>query len=316
MIISTLYVVATPIGNLEDISARALRVLREVHLIAAEDTRHTRKLLTHFGITTPMISYHEHSPEARRDLLIEALSVSDIALVSDAGTPAISDPGHDLVQAAIAAGHKVVPIPGPTAAISALIASGLPTERFTFLGFLPRKASERRALLESVGATPYTLILYEAPHRLLACLDDLLATLGNRRIALARELTKMYEDIQRGLVADVRASYGEGRNPRGEYVIVIAGDVDEGQPLSTRSAARRARRSVVGALDPSRQEHLDEADAVGEAAARRLLAKLLQGGSGTRAAAAEAARMTGISRRDAYRLALEVSAEAVGTSEH
>ena len=312
-----LYIVATPIGNLADITLRALDVLKRVDRIACEDTRQTQKLLNHFGIATPTVSCHEHNERERAAELIVALKADGrVALVSDAGTPAISDPGYDLVQAAIAAGHKVVPIPGPTAAISALIASGLPTERFTFLGFLPRKASERRALLESVGATPYTLILYEAPHRLLACLDDLLATLGNRRIALARELTKVYEDIQRGLVADVRASYGEGRSPRGEYVIVVAGEIAEGESPSTRSVARRAGRPVVGALDPGRQELLDETDAVGEAAARQLLATLLKGGSGTRAAAAAAARMTGISRRDAYRLALEVSAEVVETSEH
>ena len=311
---STLYLVATPIGNLEDISARALRVLREVHLIAAEDTRHTRKLLTHFAISTPMISYHEHSPEARRDLLIEALHVSDIALVTDAGTPAISDPGHDLVQAAIAAGHRVVPIPGPTAAISALIASGLPTEHFTFLGFLPRKASERRALLEDVHAIPHSLILYEAPHRLLACLDDLLLTLGNRRIALARELTKLHEEIQRGLVAEVRASYGEGHRPRGEYVIVVAGAVDDALTPSARSATRWARHPK-GSLEPGGQGPPDDTDEGVEATARRLLATLLMSGIGTRAAATEAARMTGISRRDAYRLALELSAVAAEASE-
>jgi 16S rRNA (cytidine1402-2'-O)-methyltransferase len=314
MITSTLYLVATPIGNLEDISARALRVLREVHLIAAEDTRRTRKLLTHFAITTHLISYHEHSSEARRDLLIEALGVSDIALVSDAGTPAISDPGHDLVRAAIAAGHKVVPIPGPTAAISALIASGLPTERFTFLGFLPRKASERRALLEEVRSIPHTLILYEAPHRLLACLDDLLATLGNRPISLARELTKVHEDIQRGLAADLRASYGEGRSPRGEYVIVVSGAADEGQMPYMRSSSRRAGRPRV-TLDSGGQGSQEAAGELAEAGARQLLVSLLTSGSGTRAAAAEAARMTGISRRDAYRLALELSAEAAETGE-
>jgi 16S rRNA (cytidine1402-2'-O)-methyltransferase len=159
----TLYLVATPIGNLEDISLRALRILGEVSLIAAEDTHHSRKLLAHFQITTPTLSYHEHSRVARRDRLIEALAAGDIALITDAGTPAISDPGQDLVQAAIEAGHTVVPIPGPSAAISALIASGLSTERFTFIGFLPRRSKERRALLAEISALPYTLIFYEAP---------------------------------------------------------------------------------------------------------------------------------------------------------
>jgi len=290
----TLYLVATPIGNLEDITLRALRILREVRLIAAEDTRHTRKLLTHFAITTPLISYHEHSTETRRNLLIETLAVGDIALVSDAGTPAISDPGQELVKAAIVAGHTVVPVPGATAAISALIASGLPTERFTFLGFLPRKSRERRALLEYVGAMPHTLILYEAPHRLLACLDDLLAVLGDRQIALARELTKIHEEFQRGSLSEVRGRYAAGTSPRGEYVIVVAG----------ATSALAVGLFAVGATGTAPSA---------ESVARATLTKLLASGKGTRAAAAETAKAAGIPRRDAYRLALEMAAQTQTT---
>jgi 16S rRNA (cytidine1402-2'-O)-methyltransferase len=280
----TLYLVATPIGNLEDITLRALRILREVRLIAAEDTRHTRKLLTHFGIATPTLSYHEHSPPARRDLIIEALAAGDVALVSDAGTPAISDPGQDLVQAAIAAGYPVVPIPGATAVISALIASGLPTDHFTFLGFLPRKVSERRALLEASRALPHTLILYEAPHRLRSCLDDLLAVLGDRQVALARELTKLHEEMLRGTLAEMRARYTGESEPRGEYVIVVAG----------ASTATTTSEDIADELAP-------------EEAVQAFLKELLASGASTREAAAAAAKATGIPKRDAYRMALDIA---------
>jgi 16S rRNA (cytidine1402-2'-O)-methyltransferase len=292
-----LYLVATPIGNLEDISLRALRILGEVSLIAAEDTRHSRKLLTHFHISTPTLSYHEHSREARRDRLVEALAVGDIALISDAGTPAISDPGQDLVMAAIRAGHTVVPIPGPSAAISALIASGLSTERFTFIGFLPRRSKERRALLAEISALPYTLIFYEAPHRLLACLDDLLAVLGDRRVAVAHELTKLHEDIARGSLEEVRGRFRSATaGPRGEYVIVVAGlskdDIEGAAPLPDGLEAEPTPRTG------------------GSAAARDLLMRLLASGYRTRAAAAETAKATGISKRSAYRLALEIERES------
>ncbi|MGZ6389900.1 MAG: 16S rRNA (cytidine(1402)-2'-O)-methyltransferase [Ktedonobacterales bacterium] len=278
----TLYLVATPIGNLEDITMRALRVLREVRLIAAEDTRHTRKLLTHFAIATPLISYHEHSPQARRDALLAALSEGDVALVSDAGTPAISDPGQDLVREALAAGFPVVPIPGAVAAISALIASGLPTDTFTFLGFLPRKPAERRAVLESVRAEPRTLILYEAPHRLHALLDDLLAVLGDRQMVAARELTKLHEEWLRGPVSTIRAHYTTA-TPRGEYTLVIAG----------------ASPSQTGMLPPDEQDQrtLDEI-------ARERLRALMEQGMRTREAASQVAQALGLPKRDVYRLAL------------
>jgi len=277
----TLYVVATPIGNLEDITLRALRVLREAPLIAAEDTRHTRKLLSHFEIATPTISYHEHSGPARIERVLAALATGDVALVSDAGTPAVSDPGEELVRAAIAAGYPVVPIPGPAAVVTALIASGLPTGEFTFLGFLPRKTAERRARLETVRDSTATLVLYEAPHRLLATLDDLLATLGDRQATLARELTKLHEEWLRGPLSVLRAHYTSGATPRGEYTLVIAGAA------------------------PVASEAVDEASQ--RERARELARELLQQGLSTREVAAHVAAVTGLPRREAYRLALNLS---------
>jgi|SRR5579859_1341053 len=286
----TLYLVATPIGNLEDITLRALRVLREVSLIAAEDTRHTRKLLNHFDIPTRAISYHEHSPAARRDLIVAALASGNVALVSDAGTPAISDPGAELVRAALAAGYAVVPIPGPVAAISALIASGLPSDTFTFLGFLPRKSTERRALLVGVRAEPRTLVLYEAPHRLLACLDDLRTVLGDREIAVARELTKLHEAWLRGPISAVRAQAVAGAGPRGEYTLVVAG-ATAGEERPGEEGDERDERPV-------------------EEVARERLRALLHDGARTGPAAARIAKELGLPKRVAYRLALDLAAEA------
>lgn len=217
-----LHLVATPIGNLEDLSPRALRILREVRLIAAEDTRHTRHLLTHFDIRTPLTSYYEHNKLSKLDAILGALAEADVALVSDAGTPAINDPGYELVQAALGAGHTVSPVPGPSAPIAALAASGLPTDAFLYLGYLPRKSSERRALLEGVAALPYTLIFLETPHRLLEALDDLLAVLGNRPMAAARELTKLHEEIYRAVISQVKIYFTE-HEPRGEFTLVVAG---------------------------------------------------------------------------------------------
>jgi 16S rRNA (cytidine1402-2'-O)-methyltransferase len=217
-----LYLVATPIGNLEDISARALRVLREARLIAAEDTRVTRRLLTHFEIHTPLTSYFEHNKLSKLDLILSELGLGDVALVSDAGTPAINDPGFELVKAALGSGHTVSPIPGPSAPIAALAASGLPTDSFLYMGYFPRKSSERRSLLERVAALPHTLIFLETPHRLLDALADLQAVLGNRQMAAARELTKLHEEIARGTVETVRAKF-EREEPRGEFTLVIAG---------------------------------------------------------------------------------------------
>jgi 16S rRNA (cytidine1402-2'-O)-methyltransferase len=278
----TLFLVATPIGNLEDITLRALRVLREVSLIAAEDTRHTRKLLTHFEVATPMTSYHEHSGPARTDALVTALATGDVALVSDAGTPLLSDPGQALVRAALEAGHAVVPIPGPSAAIAALVASGLPTDQFTFLGFLPRKSSDRRALLARFAQAPETLILYEAPHRLLACLDDALATLGDRNATLARELTKVHEEFRRGRLSALRAEYDHGEAPRGEFTIVISGAEPAVEQETEESLERRAIERIHA---------------------------LLASGVSVRETAVEVARLTGLPRRQVYRLALESSME-------
>jgi 16S rRNA (cytidine1402-2'-O)-methyltransferase len=236
----TLYIVPTPIGNLEDITLRALWTLREVNLIAAEDTRTTGRLLAHFEIATPQISYHEHNKLARLDAVLSALQEGDVALVSDAGTPGLSDPGYELIRAAIAHGVRVEPLPGPNALLPALVASGLPTDRFLFLGFLPRKASQRCAALEAVVELPYTLVLYEAPHRLLDTLADLGEVFGGRQIAVARELTKLHEEIWRGTPEGALAHFGSGR-VRGEITLVVAG-------APTEQAASWGEEDVRAAL--------------------------------------------------------------------
>jgi len=218
----TLYLVATPIGNLEDLSPRALRILREVRLIAAEDTRVTRKLLAHFDLHTSLTSYFEHNKLAKLDTVLASLAQGDVALVSDAGTPAINDPGYELVRAALSAGHTVCPIPGPSAPLAALAASGLPTDAFLYLGYLPRRSSERRKLFERIADLSYTLILLESPHRLLAGLADLESSLGDRQIAVARELTKLHEQIWRGTLSAARL-YFTANEPRGEFTLVVTG---------------------------------------------------------------------------------------------
>ncbi len=218
----TLYLVATPIGNLQDITHRAVSILGRVSLIAAEDTRHTRKLLEHYHIQTPLISYHEHNKLTRVDQILEALERGDVALVSDAGTPALNDPGYELVRAVLDAGHAVSPIPGPSAPLAALVASGLPTDAFLYLGYLPRKAAERRQLLKQVSDLSYTLIFLEAPHRLTQALQDMQTVLGDRRIAVARELTKLHEEIYRGAISQALAHFSS-QPPRGEITLVVAG---------------------------------------------------------------------------------------------
>ena len=222
----TLYIVGTPIGNLEDISLRALRILGEVDLIAAEDTRRTRKLLTHYEINTPLTSYHEHNKLTKLDELLSTLQQKDVALVSEAGMPGLSDPGYELIQAAIARGIPVVPVPGPSALVTALVISGLPTDSFLFLGFLPRRKKQRRQILASVAGERRTLVAFEAPHRLRASLADLKAVLGDRRIALARELTKLHEEVWRGSVGQALAHFEE-TPPRGEFTLVIEGAGEE-----------------------------------------------------------------------------------------
>lgn len=218
----TLYLVATPIGNLEDLSPRAMRILRESILIAAEDTRHTGTLLKHFNIETPLTSYWEHNKLNKLDFILEKLSQGDVALVSDAGTPAINDPGYELVQSALAASFDVRPVPGPSAPIAALTVSGLPTDSFIYLGYLPHKSSERHNRLNEVIDQPYTLIFFETPHRITDSLEDILSTLGNRKICVAREMTKMYEEYWRG---DINGAieYFKSKEPRGEFTLVIEG---------------------------------------------------------------------------------------------
>lgn len=218
----TLYVVATPIGNLEDITARALRVLREVAVIAAEDTRHSRKLLNHFGIATQLLSCHEHNERQRQDELVARLRGGEsVALISDAGTPAIADPGYRLVRACHEAGVAVMPIPGPSAVIAALSAAGEPTDRFVFEGFLPAKSAARSAALEKLRDEPRTIVCYEAPHRLLATFAAIAAVWGAERpLVVARELTKLHEELYRGTVAEAQAHFGAQR-VRGELVLIL-----------------------------------------------------------------------------------------------
>ena len=215
-----LYVIATPIGNLEDISLRALRLLQEVKLIAAEDTRTTRHLLNAHNIKTPLTSYHEHSKRAKLDYLLNYLDKEDIALVSEAGMPGLSDPGYELITAAIERGISVVPIPGASAVITALVVSGLPTDQFLYLGFLPRRKGQRQRLLRSIVDEPRTIVAFETPHRLREALSDIEDILGNRRISVCRELTKVHEEIFRGRVSQARKHFTE---PRGEFSLVIEG---------------------------------------------------------------------------------------------
>jgi 16S rRNA (cytidine1402-2'-O)-methyltransferase len=215
-----LYVIATPIGNLEDISLRALRLLREVKLIAAEDTRKTRHLLNAYNIKTPLTSYHEHSKRAKLDYLLDYLEKEDLALVSEAGMPGLSDPGYELIVAAIERGISVVPIPGASAVITALVVSGLPTDQFLYVGFLPRRKGQRQRLLSSIVDEPRTIVAFETPHRLGDALNDIEEILGDRRLSVCRELTKVHEEIFRGRVSQAREHFVE---PRGEFSLVIEG---------------------------------------------------------------------------------------------
>ena len=234
----SLYVVATPIGNLEDMSFRAVRVLQTVAAIAAEDTRHTGKLLHHFQIKTPQISYHQHNTQTRTPELIQRLqSGQDVALVSDAGMPGISDPGVELVQACVEAGIEVIPIPGANAAIAALVTSGLPCDRFCFEGFLPAKGKVRQQRLQQIATESRTVVLYEAPHRLRQTLKDLAEQVDdNRQIVLARELTKRFEEFWRGSVPAAITHY-QSHEPKGEFTLVLAGAV-ENQDLPTETDLR------------------------------------------------------------------------------
>jgi len=231
-----LYVVATPIGNLEDISLRALRTLREVKLIAAEDTRKTRRLLVTYNIKTPVTSYHEHNKWTKLDYILSCLEEGDVAIVSEAGTPGMSDPGYELIVAANQRGIPVIPVPGSSVVITALVVSGLPTERFICVGFLPRRANDRRRLLESVADEYGTIVALEAPHRLLAALNDILLVLGDRKIAVCRELTKIHEEVFRGRMSQAIAYFTK---PRGEFTLVIGGKSEKAKPQLTEDIERQ-----------------------------------------------------------------------------
>ncbi len=235
----SLYVVATPVGNLEDISLRALRILHEVKLIAAEDTRKTKRLLITYDIKTPVTSYHEHNKWSKLDYILGCLEQGDVALVSNAGMPGISDPGYELIVACVQRGIPVVPIPGPSIVITALVVSGLPTERFIYLGFLPRKPNDRRRLLQSVADEYATIVVLESPHRLLAALNDILAVLGDRKVAVCRELTKVYEEVFRGTVSQ---SIEHFTQPRGEFTLVIEGKTVKDEPQLTEDIERELHR--------------------------------------------------------------------------
>jgi 16S rRNA (cytidine1402-2'-O)-methyltransferase len=224
--VPTLYVVPTPIGNLEDITLRALRVLRDVSLILAEDTRHTRKLLSHYAIGAPLRSYHQHNKVVALERVLDALRSGDVALVSDAGTPAISDPGFELIQAARDAGIAVDVLPGPSAVVTAVVAAALPAPGFLFVGFLPRKRGDRRVLLERWTGLPYTLVAYESPHRLRDALADVKHLVPSRTVVVARELTKMHQELARGTASDLLERFQE-EPPRGEITLLVAGDSEE-----------------------------------------------------------------------------------------
>jgi 16S rRNA (cytidine1402-2'-O)-methyltransferase len=242
----TLYLVATPIGNLEDMSPRAIRVLHEATLIAAEDTRHTGNLLRHFEIATPLTSYFEHNKLNKLDFILDKLSTADVALVSDAGMPAINDPGYELVRAALAAGYDVIPVPGPSAPISALAVSGLPTDSFLYLGYLPHKKRERRKTLERIADQSHTLIFLESPHRILESFEDLLSSLGDRRICVAREMTKMFEEYWRGTIAGA-VEYFTSQPARGEFTLVIEGKPEgENQKWTEEELKKAIQRELTG----------------------------------------------------------------------
>lgn len=270
----TLYLVSTPIGNLEDITHRAVRLLGEVDVIACEDTRHTKKLLNHYGINTRTISYHEHNERERAIELLEQLKRgSDVAIVTDAGTPAISDPGFRLARIAIDSGVRVVPVPGASALITALVASGMPTDEFFFGGFLPARSGARRTRLSELRSMPATLIFYEGPHRIAATLKDAQEILGEREAVVARELTKMHEEIVRGRLSELAARFSSVESARGEMVLIIDRGVIEGEDGKDKVVASIA--ALVRELENDGLDH--------------------------RAALKKAARELGLSRDEAYR---------------
>ena len=245
-----LYLVATPIGNLEDLTFRAVRILKEVSLIAAEDTRTSRTLLKHYQIDTPLTPYHDHNKTEKTGALLDHLSKDDLALISDAGTPAINDPGFILVQAALREGYQVIPIPGPSAPIAALSVSGLPTDRFVYLGYLPRKSASRLELLDQVKDLPWTIVCLETPHRLLDALEDCQVVLGDREITVARELTKLHEEIVRGPFSLAREHF-QNKKPKGEITLVIAGAKSDEIWPENQLMEELKRELISGKLRPS-----------------------------------------------------------------
>ena len=270
---STLYIVATPIGNLEDITVRALRVLGEVSLIAAEDTRTTRKLLSHYDIDTPCTSYHDHNRVSKLPAILDALAQGDVALVSDAGTPAINDPGTELVAAAATAGHEIVPLPGPSALTAALSVAGLEIEQFIYLGFLPRRGGPRRKLFESLIGDSRAWIAFEAPHRVTETLTDIHETLGDRQVVVCRELTKLHEEVFRGTVKKALEHFVK---PRGEFTLIVQGA--DAAPEPDDAMFERAREMLREEVEQGRKAR--EAIAV--------------------------ASVTGLSKNDLYRLWVEI----------
>jgi 16S rRNA (cytidine1402-2'-O)-methyltransferase len=270
--VGTLFLVATPIGHLEDITLRALHILGQVRRIASEDTRHTGLLLKHYGITTPQVSFHEHNKNRRLAELVRLLEDGDVALVSDAGTPGLSDPGYELVRAAVAAGHRVTPIPGASAPIAALVASGLPSDAFLYLGYLPRQSGERKRLIGDLAEERRTLVCFEVPHRLNASLSDLVRGLGaDRPAVVCRELTKVHEDFRRGTLGAL-ADHFASEPPRGEITLVIGG-----APADRRWSLRRVRAALKQRTD---------------------------GGESLAQASRSVAQVSGWPRQEVYRLAL------------
>ena len=274
--IGTLFVVGTPIGNLEDMTARGVRILSQASLIAAEDTRVTRRLLAHLGIRTRLLSYHQHNWQAQLPKVLQSLESADAALVCDAGMPGISDPGSELVSAAAAAGFAVEVVPGPSSLTAALAVSGFSADQFLFLGFLPRRRKERRLRLRSVASLDSTLVVFEAPHRVKATLNDLLEELGDRRIAVCRELTKLHEEVFRGKIS---AALEWAQAPRGEYVLVVEGQEEPTHPEATQPGP--------------------EEDALEQ------LARLRESGVRAKEAVAQVAEALGIPKNRVYRLWVE-----------
>lgn len=272
--LGTLYVVATPIGNLEDLSLRAARVLQEVALIAAEDTRHSRRLLAHFAIETPTVSYHEHNQVSRRRLLLDALASGDVALITDAGTPAVSDPGADLVTAALDAGYRVSPIPGPSAVAAAVSASGLIDGPFLTLGFLPRERGERLRLVARAATAGVPLVMFESAQRIGRTLQELFDILGDRRAVVLRELTKIHEEVRADSLSELR-QWAEEAAPRGEIALVVASSPE----------------AVASEADAESVVHM-----------------LRQSGLSASQAAREAASITGLPRSELYKLAMDADA--------